>query len=68
MYKISNDLIAVNGPGTSIDILSTKDLKVVHNLSTNGELPFSACQVNGFLFIGCNKGHVFIYNSKDGYK
>lgn len=68
LYKISQDFILVNGPNASIDVLSTKDLKVQHNLSTDGEIPFSACKVNNHLFIGCNRGHVFIFDTDDGYK
>jgi len=68
LYKISQDLILVNGPNTSIDVLSTKDLKVQHNLSTDGEIPFCACKVDNHLFIGCNKGHVFIFDTNDGFK
>lgn len=68
LYRISKDLILVNGPATNIDVLSTKDLKVVYTLETNGEMPFSACQVDNLLYIGCNKGHIFIFNSDDSYK
>lgn len=63
LHRISQDLILVNGPDSSIDILSTEDLKVLHNLNTNGEMAFCACQINHLLFVGCNKGHVFIYDA-----
>jgi len=34
LAKISKDFMVVNGPNNSIDILSTKNLEVLHNLDT----------------------------------
>ena len=61
LHKISNELLLVNGPDKSVDILSTKDLTVKYNLETDGgEMAFCACQVNDLLFVGCNSAEVNI--------
>lgn len=67
LHQISKDLLLVNGPDNSIDILSTKTLEVIHNLDTDGQMAFCACQINDMLFVGCNKGNVFVYNATQGY-
>ena len=63
LYRPNKDFIVVTGPNSSIDVLSAKDLSVHANLDTSGEMAFSACQITNLLFVGCNKGHLFIYNA-----
>ena len=68
LHKVSPELLLVNGPDKSIDILSAKDLSVAHNLETDGgEMAFCACEVNNLLFVGCNAGEVYIYDALDKY-
>ena len=62
LSKVSNDFLLVNGDDDSLNVLSTVDLKVVKNLSTDGELAFCSVKVNQYLFVGCNKGLVFLFN------
>ena len=68
LYKISNDLILVNGPDASVDILSTKDLSVLHSLSTDAQMAFCACQAGNLLYVGCNNGKIFIFDADQGYQ
>lgn len=63
LHKINHELILVNGPNSTVDILSTKDLKVLHNLDTGGEMPFCAQKIGDHLFIGCNKGNLSTFNA-----
>jgi hypothetical protein len=68
LAKVSNNAIVVNGPNNSIDILSTKTLEVIANLDTDGQMAFCALLIDDQLFVGCNKGMLFRFNAKDGYK
>ena len=68
LYKISNELVLVNGPDASVDILSTKDLKVLHNLNTDAQMAFCACQAGNLLYVGCNNGKIFIYDADKDYE
>ena len=68
LYKINNDLILVNGPDLGLDVLSTKDLKVVKSLATDGEVAFCALKVNQFLYVGCNRGLIFTYNVEKDFE
>lgn len=46
LCKISNDFLLVNGPDDSLCVLSTVDLSVAKDLSTDGEMAFCAVKVN----------------------
>ena len=64
LCKISNDFLLVNGPDDSLCVLSTVDLSVAKDLSTDGEMAFCAVKVNQYLYVGCNKGLVFLFNTE----
>ena len=59
--------ILVNGPGRSVDVLLRRDLSHVVNLDTDGEVPFCAVHEGELLFVGCNKGHLYSFNSTYGF-
>ena len=40
----------------------------MYNLETQGEMAFCACQINNFLFVGCNNGEIYIYDVDKGYE
>lgn len=59
--------VLVNGAGKSVDVLAKRDLSKVTNLDTEGQMAFCAAHADNLLFLGCNKGHLYNFNSMYGF-
>ena len=58
----------VNNDAESLVVVSSSDLKVKHTLALKGQTAFCACIVGKYLYVGCNKGEVVIYNLKKDFE